>query len=110
VAKARITRDDVSSMVGARHELDDDMEPAVIDAFLERVEAAIEERAAERRPIPHSDRGPGTGETLALAIVSLGTGVPITAIAAENGGALGVVAAWAGIAGINIAFSRQRRD
>jgi hypothetical protein len=109
MAKARITRDDVESMVGARQELGEEMEPAVVDAFLERVEAAIEERAAERRPIPGLNDGPGTGETLALAIVSLGTGVPITAIAAESGGALGVVAAWAGIAGINIAFSRQRR-
>jgi hypothetical protein len=108
VAKARITRDDVSSMVAARQELGDEMEPAVVDAFLERVEAAIEERAAERRPAPR--KGPGSGETLALAIVSLGTGVPITAIAAENAGALGVIAAWAGLAGINIAFSRQRRD
>jgi hypothetical protein len=108
MAQPRITRDDVTSMVGARRELGDEMEPAVVDAFLDRVEAAIEERAAERRPAPR--KGPGTGETLALAIVSLGTGIPITAIAAENGGALGVIAAWAGIAGLNFGFSRQRRD
>lgn len=95
-------------MVGARRELGDEMEPAVVDAFLDRVEAAIEQRAAEGRA--PQEKTPGHGETLALAIVSLGTGIPITAIAAENGGALGVVAAWAGIAGINIAFSRQRRD
>jgi hypothetical protein len=67
MAQPRITRDDVTSMVGARRELGDEMEPAVVDAFLDRVEA-------------------------------------------ENGGALGVIAAWAGIAGINLGFSRQRRD
>ena len=37
----RMTRDDVTSMVGARRELGEEMEPAVVDAFLERVEAAI---------------------------------------------------------------------
>ena len=36
-------------MVGARQELGPDMEPAVVDAFLDKVEAAIEAQAAERR-------------------------------------------------------------
>ncbi len=103
----RITRDDVSSMIGARQELGEEMEPAVVDAFLERVDAAIEARAAEGRLAPLSD--PGTGERLALAIVSLGTGIPITAIAADAADALGIAIAWAGIAAVNFAFSRQRR-
>ena len=107
MARERITREDVSSMVGARHELGEELEPAVVDAFLDRVEAAIEERAAERRPAPRS--GPGTGERLALAIVSLGTAIPITAIAAEAADALGIAVAWAGIAAVNFAFGRQRR-
>ena len=102
----RITRDDVTSMVGARRELGDEMEPAVVDAFLDRVESAIDARAAERRPA--AQKGPGSGERLALAIVSLGTGVPITAIAAESGGAVGIIAAWLGIAGVNFAYSRRR--
>ena len=105
----RITRDDVTSMVGARRELGEEMEPAVVDAFLDRVEAAIEAQAAERRP-KQRGRVPESGERLALAIVSLGTGVPITAIAAESGGVLGIVAAWLGIAGVNFAYSRGRRD
>ena len=36
MAEARITRDDVTSMVEARRELGEEMEPAVVDAFLER--------------------------------------------------------------------------
>ena len=107
MAKARITREDVTSMVGARQELGDDMEPALIDAFLERVEAAIEEQAAERRPKSRG-RAPESGERLALAIVSLGTGIPITAIAAEAADAQGIAIAWAGIALVNIAFGRRR--
>ena len=108
MARARITRDDVESMVGARQELGDEMEPAVVDAFLERVEAAIEERTAERRPKPRG-QAPDSGERLALAIVSLGTGIPITAIAAESG-VQGIIVAWAGIAGVNFAYSRGRKD
>jgi hypothetical protein len=108
VAQPRVTRDDVRSMVGARQELGPDMEPAVVDAFLDKVEEAIEARAAERRPVPWT--GAGTGERLALAIVSLGTGIPITAIAAEAADALGIALAWAGIAAVNFAFGRQRGD
>ena len=103
----RITRDDVTSMVGARSELGEDMEPAVVDAFLERVEAAIEAQAAERRPKPRG-RVPDSGERLALAIVSLGTGIPITAIAAQAADALGIAIAWLGIAAVNVTFSRKR--
>ena len=103
----RITRDDVTSMVEARRELGEEMEPAVVDAFLERVEAAIEAQAAERRPKPRGAR-PESGERLALAIVSLGTGIPITAIAADAAQGLGIAIAWAGIAIINISFGRRR--
>ena len=103
----RITRDDVTSMVGARQELGADMEPAVVDAFLDKVEAAIEAQAAERRPKP---RGavPESGERLALAIVSLGAGIPITAIAADAAEALGIAIAWIGIAAVNFSFGRRR--
>ena len=103
----KLTRDDVSSMVGARQELGADMEPAVVDAFLDKVEAAIEAQAAERRPKPRGSV-PESGERLALAIVSLGAGIPITAIAADAAQALGIAIAWAGIAAVNFSFGRRR--
>ncbi len=94
-------------MVGARQELGADMEPAVVDAFLDKVEAAIEAQAAERRPKPRGTV-PESGERLALAIVSLGAGIPITAIAADAAQALGIALAWAGIAAVNFSFGRRR--
>jgi hypothetical protein len=94
-------------MVGARQELGPDMEPAVVDAFLDKVEAAIEAQAAERRPKPRGSV-PESGERLALAIVSLGAGIPITAIAADAAQALGIALAWAGIAAVNFSFGRRR--
>jgi len=107
MAEGRITREDVASAVGARRELGDEMEPAVVEAFLERVERAIDARVAESRPAPRSEGG--AGSSLALSIVSLGTGIPITAIAAEAGGVVGIVAAWAGIVGVNFAHALQRK-
>jgi hypothetical protein len=107
VPQPRITREDVTSMVEARRELGEDMEPALIDAFLDRVEAAAEVRAAEKRPSAQAWND-GRGEQLALSIISLGTGIPITAIAAEQGGIVGMLVVWAGIVGVNFSFSRRR--
>jgi hypothetical protein len=109
VPQDRITREDVSSLVGARRELGEEMEPEVIDAFLDRVEAAAERRAAAQRPPREMYPGQGRGEQLALSIISLGTGIPITAIAAEQGGIVGMLVVWAGIVGVNFSFSRRNR-
>jgi hypothetical protein len=101
-----MTREDAGSLIEARRELGEEMEPELIDAFLDRVEAAAEARAAAARKPPRSDDG--RAERLALSIVSLGTGIPITAIAAEQGGVVGILVAWAGIVGVNFSFSRRR--
>jgi hypothetical protein len=109
VPDSRISRDDVISAVGARRELGDDMEPEVVDAFLERVERALDARLGDAKAEAakrHAYRDDGHG--IALAIVSLGTGIPITAIAAEAGGIGGIVAAWLGIVGVNVAHALRR--
>jgi phosphoribosylcarboxyaminoimidazole (NCAIR) mutase len=76
----------------------------VIDSFLDRVEAAAEKRAVAKPAVSESPRGIGAG----LAIVSLGTGIPITAIAAEQGGVAGIALAWLGIVGVNLAHALRR--
>jgi hypothetical protein len=108
VAPERLTREDVDSLVEARRELGEEMEPAVIDAFLDRVEAAAEARATALRQPEEIYPGQARGAQLALSIVSLGTGIPITAIAAEQGGVAGMLVAWAGIVGVNFSFARRR--
>jgi hypothetical protein len=113
MAQDRISREDVASTIGARHELGEELEPAVVDAFLERVERAIdaqvEAKLAESKQRRRSRSGMDEDKRLALSIVSLGTGIPITAIAAEQGGVLGILIAWCGIVGVNAAqrFSRD---
>ena len=52
-----------------------------------------------------------SNQSFVLGIVSLGTGIPITAIAATNvePGLLGVAIAWAGIVGVNVAHRLSKR-
>ncbi len=104
-----ISRDDVSSAVGARRELGEDLEPEVIDAFLDRVERAIDTRVDERLAGRRGGRAKGDEDrtVLTLAIVSLGTGIPITAIAGALGGLPGILIVWIGIVALNVAYSRR---
>jgi hypothetical protein len=99
----------VESLVGTRRELGEEMEPEVIDAFLDRVEAAAERRAEAVKPAKPVSVDDGRGERFVLGIVSLGTGIPITAIAAEQGGVVGMLVVWAGIVGVNFSFGRRNR-
>jgi hypothetical protein len=50
--------------------------------------------------------GQRVNQQMVLGIVSLGTGIPITAIASGEGVA-GVLIAWAGIAAVNVAHAVQ---
>jgi hypothetical protein len=94
-------------MVGARQELGAEMEPAVVDAFLDKVERAVDARVAAEAAKKHYESD-SDGSSFVLAIVSLGTGIPITAIAAGTAGVQGMIVAWAGIVGVNLA-QRLRR-
>ena len=105
VPQTKITREDVASAVGARRELGEELEPAVVDAFLDKVEHAIEERAKADRK---RRSGPDSGQQLALSIVSIACGIPITAIAAEEAGILGILVTWIGLVAINVAHSIRR--
>ena len=47
---------------------------------------------------------------LALAITSLGVGIPLTAIATAEAGLGGLVVAWIGIVGVNAVYAWSRRS
>jgi hypothetical protein len=107
MAETKIHREEIESAIAARRELGEEMEPAVVDAFVERVEQAIEARAAEEARRGRM-RGSDEGIDFALAVISLGTGIPITAIAADAGGVQGMIVAWLGIVGVNFAHRFKR--
>ncbi len=59
-------------------------------------------------PQPMATSQPGKGN-LALAITSIAVGIPISAIAGGTAGLAGLVVAWIGIVGVNLAFSWSQR-
>lgn len=109
-------REDLKAALSARRDLGPDYEDAVLESFLERVDASVAARVDARlaAQLPAADRGEpprddGRDQSFVLGIISLGTGIPITAIASSNGGVAGTVAAWVGIALVNVAYSWGRR-
>jgi hypothetical protein len=97
-----VEREDVRAAIEARKELGEEMEPQVIDAFLERIEQRLEKRAPAQ-PAEHRMITP-------LALGSLGAGVGVTAVSTgmETGGVIVAIIAWVCIAIVNVAYARWR--
>jgi hypothetical protein len=105
----QVSREDAAATIGARAELGGELEPAVVDAFVQRVEEAIDQRVVQR--LAERDRGRGIDRTtVAVALGSLVLSVPITAVAAnpDGAGGAGGVAAWIAIVLINVAHAWRR--
>jgi hypothetical protein len=83
-----VIESELRSAVEARKELGDDMEPAVVDAFVDRIERRLAERkgadqlAIERKRAHQKE----------MVLGSMGIAVPLLAIAAIFAGLAGVIA------------------
>ena len=101
-----LSAEDVAVSLAVRSDLGAEHEPAVIAEFLDRVGSAIDDRVDARL----AERKQGArvaGSRLALPLASLVLGIPITAIAAEQGvGAM--LVSWGGIAAVNVADALRR--
>ena len=112
------TRRDIEAALAARRELGPEYHDSIAAGLAERVEQLAAIRTAELRHEAqlherHANEEKSTrGQRLALAIVSLGVGVPITAISATqvDPALLGVLISWAGIVGVNVAAGLRRKD
>ena len=101
------TRRDIEAALAARRELGPEYHDSIAAGLAERVEQLAAFRTAELRHEAQireqeaKEEQSTRGQRLALAIVSLGVGVPITGIAADHGraGLLGVLVSWAGSSG-----------
>lgn len=114
------SRADVAAAWEARKELGPEYEEHIASGLADRVEELVAYRTAElRQQAVSGTKGEEVERTtqqqsFVLGIISLGVGVPITAISATNvePGLLGVAVAWAGIVGVNVAHrlgSRRHR-
>lgn len=109
-AQRTIPREEVQAALAARQELGERMEPEIIDAFLDRIERAIDTRVEARLRGRQESRPQGTDVGgVWLALGSFGLGIPLTAIAANMAGLLGLIVVWAGIAAVNLAYHQQRK-
>jgi hypothetical protein len=107
---------ELDATLQARRELGEEYESALVESFLEKVDqrldTAIERRvrrqmAEQQMVVARGARSPRAtdswGERFGFGIVSLVLAVPLSAIAGSLGGMPGLVVAWLGIVGVNMA-------
>jgi hypothetical protein len=112
-----LERSELEAVLETRRELGARYDAELVDGFADRIERAVEQRYAaganavgwERRQQEAAGK-----RQLALGIVSLVAGIPISAITLEapEGGDISVVSlivAWGGIAVVNVAHALQGR-
>jgi Flp pilus assembly protein TadB len=97
-----VRRDELQAAVEARDELGADMEPALVDSFVERIERRLAERTEEserslKRKREHQKE---------LVLGAMGISVPLLAIAAIFTGLAGVIVVCAALAVIAVVSSR----
>jgi hypothetical protein len=99
---------DIQALAAARAELGRDYEPALLDAFAERVEATIEQRVGEA--LAHARRGSGmerrmAGQQLALGIISLVATIPIAIVLGIHDKGLALLITLTAIVAVNYAHA-----
>lgn len=108
---SEISREDIEATLEVRREQGAQLEPALVDAMAQRVEATVRRRfeaeVAEHRRMEAASRH-GQGARIAVAVCSLVMGIPLTAIAAGSAGIIGLVIAWVGIVLVNMALAIRR--
>jgi hypothetical protein len=103
------TETDVRAAWEARKELGPEYEEHIASGLADRVEELVAYRTAELRHQgevrTHDEELERTAhrQSFVLGIISLGVGIPITAISGDQAGLIGVAVAWAGIVGVNLA-------
>jgi hypothetical protein len=98
-----VPKSEVASAIEARRELGEEMEPAIIDAFVERIERRIAERAGQSELALQRKRN----HQKEMVLGSMGISVPLLALAAIFTGLAGVIVVCAALVVIAIVSSRD---
>jgi len=104
VSDKAVVKEELEAAIAARTEMGADMEPAVIDAFVARIERRLVERAdrderALKRQRDHEKE---------MVLGSMAISVPLFAIAAVFTGLAGVVAVLVALVVIALVTARRR--
>jgi hypothetical protein len=103
VSEGRVPKDELEAAIAARKELGAEMEPAIIDGFVERIEKSLAERgtASERALKAKRDH------QKEMVLGAMGISVPLLLFAAIFTGLAGVIAVCAALAVIAIVTTRS---
>ena len=109
VGTSSLEPDEVRAAAELHHELGPEYRDAVVESFLDRmgkeIDARVDQRLAAAQPRPQP-------RTMALAIVSLALGIPLTAIItslSNTGVSFELAVVWVAIAVINVAYALGHR-
>jgi hypothetical protein len=102
VAQDVVTKEELHALMEARKELDAEMEPALIDAFVDRIEQRIADRTGEDDRAIKARREHQKEMTLG----SMAIAIPLLTVAAIFTGLAGVITVCAVLAVIAIVSSR----
>ena len=97
-----VSKDELRSVLAARRELGDEMEPEVVDAFVARIERRLMDRAAADQ----WERMRRQDHQKEMVLGAMGISVPLLLIAAIFTGLAGVIAVCVALAVIAIVTSR----
>jgi hypothetical protein len=95
------TRDELNAAIEARRELGAELEPELIDGFVERIEKRIDERARELAP-----KKSRTGLDTRLALGSMVFAIPLLGIAGGIAGLPGIALVCLAIVLVNAIAAR----
>jgi hypothetical protein len=101
VSEGVVRKDELQAAIEARKELGAEMEPEVIDAFVERIERRLAERGGHDERALYAKRE----HQKEMILGSMGISVPLFAIAAIFTGLPGVVAVLVALVAIAVASS-----
>jgi hypothetical protein len=97
-----VSREEVRSVMAARSELGEEMEPAVVDAFVARIEAKLADRKTESERALKLQRD----HQKEMVLGSMALSIPLLAIAAVFTGLAGVIVVCVALAVIAVATAR----
>ena len=103
MADPTVDREEIEAAIEARKELGAELEPAVIDSFVERIEKSIVKRDDQREKALKRRRD----HQKEMVLGAMGLSIPLMAIAAIFTGLAGVIAVCVAIGVVAIISARQ---
>ncbi len=98
-----VSKDELAAAIEARKELGAEMEPALVDSFVERIERRLVERGGESERALKQRRD----HQKEMVLGAMGISVPLFVVAAIFTGLAGVIAVCAMLAVVALATTRS---